>query len=258
MIGDAIGEGVQARKQLKAAKDAQKDAKKDRERALWIQQQQDYTPEYAADHIGPYQRSESPVADAFLQSFLTGDNSSALQGTRRGAPQLQAAADARSAQRFGSVDQLLAKERELKASTPWEVKPFTREISKPDLSEDAYKASQLGYLTKEQMKALDSVGFEFKDGRFREKGSDKTAKRLMQSLKMNTDLQGGQGQQVIAGIADAILAGQDLKDIKAELKAKPSPTDSSLENSTKRAHDAKKAREQAAKDEFMRRYSQGK
>ncbi len=127
-IGDNIGKAVGAQKQLTESKKEQRRMRADRERALGIAAEQDWEPTYMSDHMPAYERSTSPLADAFLESMLTGDNPNAVQGTRAGAPQLQAAAQGRSDRRFGPADALLAKQREMEASQPWKVKPFEEPV----------------------------------------------------------------------------------------------------------------------------------
>jgi hypothetical protein len=212
-LAEGIAKGKQARLQLEAAKKAQTAAKEDRERSVFMAQQADWKPEYASDHVAPYQRSESPIADAFLNSFVSGDNASAIQGTRRGAPQMQAQAQQRSDQRFGNMDQLLAKEQQIQQSTPWAVQPFTRQISKPDLSQAAFKADTAGGLNADQMKQLQAAGFKFtSDGLFRTNKSGPTSKAIMKELGVGPD--SDQGRRLMAEIAKELQGGLMIKDIK--------------------------------------------
>lgn len=216
-IGTAIGKGVQAKKQLRAAKNEQNRINQDRERGLWNLQQMDYQPEMASDHIGPYQRSQSPVADAFLGSLLTGANDQAMQSTRAGAPRAQAQARNAFQQQYGDWNSLRQRDQQMRQSTPWDVKPFDRQISKPDLSEGAFKADQLGYLDKDQLKLLEAAGFGFKNGRFREKYSNTTAKEIMHTLGLNTDSPGAQGQQMLQAIANYMQQGGTLDSFRKNM-----------------------------------------
>lgn len=163
MIGDSIGKGRQAKLQLRAAKKAQTQARDSQERAVWMAQEQDWNPEYASDHIGPYQRSQSPIADAWLDSLLTGDNQSAVQGTRAGAQFEKADAGQRFNQNYGGWDALRQKQREVEAATPWAVTPTTRQVSQPDVSRYAWDAHKAGGLSLDELKQLERDGFQFND-----------------------------------------------------------------------------------------------
>lgn len=213
MIGDSIGKGVQAKKQLEAAKKAQQQARQDRERALWINQQQDWQPEMVSDHIGPYQRSTSPVADAFLQSLLTGDNSAAVQGTRADSGQRKAQAQRGFNRNYGGWDQVRQKQREMESSTPWEVKPFTREVSTPDVSAESWTAYKAGGLAPEEVRQLERDGFKFNDqGEFRNKGSAKSAQKAMIGAtgRVAGSADSPEGRAFMRGLARARSQGMSL------------------------------------------------
>lgn len=212
MIGDSIGKGVQARQQLRAAKQAQAQARDDRERGVFMSQQMDWKPEYASEHVGAYQKAETPIADTFLNSFLTDDNASAQQGTRAGAPAAQANATNRSAQRYGTVDQLVARNNQVQKETPWAVTPFTREIDKPDVSQNAYEADRAGGLSPDQLKALAAQGFKFNTkGQFRTVKSGGDAKALMKAAGIAPDSE--QGRQYMRGVASALSTGTTMEEI---------------------------------------------
>src|ERR1043165_2655260 len=92
MIGDSIGAAVGAEKQRKQAQKEARYARNDRERALAMAADANYNPFLVSDVIDPYQRSQSPVARGYLESFLTGANPQAVQGVRAGAPVQKASA----------------------------------------------------------------------------------------------------------------------------------------------------------------------
>jgi hypothetical protein len=116
---------IAANRQKKAAAQSKKDAQALRQQGLDFASGLNWEPELLSDHAPVYQRSQSPIADAFLQSLLTGDNAAMIQGTRHGAPQLKAAAQQRFDQSTGGFDALRARQREMEQSTPWIPKPFT-------------------------------------------------------------------------------------------------------------------------------------
>jgi hypothetical protein len=78
-----------------------------------------YDPTYQSQLIGPYQRSQSPAARAYLESMLTGDNSQAAAAPWADqSQQAQAGFD----KRYGNYDKLLGDGRNGRASTPWKTK----------------------------------------------------------------------------------------------------------------------------------------
>jgi hypothetical protein len=217
-VGTPIGHGVQARKQLEATKVAQRRAEEDRERALWMAQNMDWSPEYASEHVGPFQRSESPVADAFLSSLLTGANPAAVQGTRAGAADQRAYRQQKFDRETGGWDALRARQREMQESTPWEVKPFTREVSQPDFSREARTAARAGGLSAEEAKQLERDGFKFNEfGEFMNKSSAKSAQKAMIQGTGHTAGQADtpQGRQFMRGLARLRADGLTLNDALA-------------------------------------------
>lgn len=74
-------------------------------------QNADWNPEYEAN-IGPqFQREKSPVARAFLESFLTGENPAAVQSTRLGAARAQSSKQGQFNRDYGGWDALRAQQR---------------------------------------------------------------------------------------------------------------------------------------------------
>ena len=218
-IGFNIGKGVQAKKQLRAAKNEQNRITQDRERGLWSLNQMDWQPELASNRAQTYQRSQSPVADAFLGSLLTGSNDQAIQSTRAGAPQAKAQAQNAFAKQYGGWDQLRQQDAAMRQSTPWELKPLDRQVSKPDLSDEAYMSDELGYLDPKQLKILQANGFGFKDGRFRTKHSGKTSKEIASVLGIGntSDAAGSQGQQMLQAMANYLMQGNTLDSFRKNM-----------------------------------------
>lgn len=122
-IGDAIGEAVAANKKKKEANKQARLAGEDRERAVDMAASANYQPFLVSDAIGPYQRSQSPVARGYIESLLTGANPAAVQGVRAGAPQAQRTASQQFRDAYGGWEQLRAQQRAMETSTPWQTRP---------------------------------------------------------------------------------------------------------------------------------------
>lgn len=115
---------------------AEKEAKRSAERARGNQrdnmnllQSQQHNPELVSRHIGPYKRSQSPVADAFLESMLTGQNAGAVQGTRAGASGQRRNAQQGFDASTGGFDALRARQEAAREETPWAVRGFNRDVT---------------------------------------------------------------------------------------------------------------------------------
>jgi hypothetical protein len=144
---------------------------------------------------------------------MSGDNSAGIGSTVAGAAAAKANAQGRSNQRYGNMDQLLARERQIQTETPWAVTPFTREISKPDISANAYKANRTGGMSADQYKALTNAGFKFTDnGQFQTNRSGGDSKGLMKALGFAPD--SPEGRQAMRGVAALLERGMSLKDIQ--------------------------------------------
>lgn len=120
-IAKAVGLEQQGRSQAKAAA-AYQQAQQQRINSL------DWEPEYASQHAPTYQRSQSPVARAYLESMLTGSNPDTTPTTQHNAPGIQQEAAQRFGNTYGSWGALQAKQAQLDADTPWKVTPITRKV----------------------------------------------------------------------------------------------------------------------------------
>lgn len=120
-IVSGITGAVGAQQQEDEAKRQLEAAQRDRQAGVQFAENLDWSPERVRDQVGTFKRSESPIADAFLQSFLTGDNPAGIQGTRAGAKFDKADAQQRFNTNFGGWDALRARQREVDASTPWKL-----------------------------------------------------------------------------------------------------------------------------------------
>jgi hypothetical protein len=103
-IGKMVGNIKGQQQAGKRAAQAEKDYWKRIEAGNW-------EPEYASEHAPGYQQTKSPVARAYLESFLTGDNPDAVQGTRAGSSGplgTKAVAQNQFNQAYGGWDKLQA------------------------------------------------------------------------------------------------------------------------------------------------------
>lgn len=187
-IGDSIGKAVGAEKQRKQAEREQKAMRRDRERALGMAADADYEPELLSDHAAPYQRSQSPLATGFLESFLTGSQPAAVQGTRAGAPAMQAKAQGNWDRNYGGTDALIGKQRAAEQATPWAVKPFEGNVvdqSERDRAQERYgdaAAQSTWGITPDQIRRLREFGVTFDDGG-RWKGANGDANEIAENLR---------------------------------------------------------------------------
>jgi hypothetical protein len=210
-IGTSAGNARADKLQMREAKRERGRAIDDRERAIWGASQQDWDPELVSEHIGPYQRSRSPVADAFLESLLTGDNPAAVQGTRNQAPQMKARAQQRFNANTGGWDALRQRQAQMQQSTPWEIKPFDRQVSTPDMSNEAWTAQRAGGLAPAETKQLLRDGFKFNEfGEFMNKSSGKIAQGAMKNNA--ADANSPQARQYMRGLARTRAEGVPLQD----------------------------------------------
>jgi hypothetical protein len=96
-----------------------KNAKRQRQEAMAMLRNQQRDPYLASKSIPTYQRSESPIADAFLESLLTGSNPQAVQGTRAGSATARAGAQRTFDANTGGMDALRARQEAMQTDTPW-------------------------------------------------------------------------------------------------------------------------------------------
>jgi hypothetical protein len=216
-IADAAAAANAARKQHSAAKSEQQRIEDERERALWMSQKMDWTPEYASKQAPTFKRSESPVGDAFLDSFLMGTNPMAIKGTMAGAPAQKAVAQQRFNRQTGGWDALRAREAALEKETPWAVTAPTREINKPDIARETFMADQIGYLSPAEIEALERAGLRFKSGRLSTKSSGPTSIKLMRQLGLSDSTPAGQA--ALRSIAREIQGGREIGDILSSVRA---------------------------------------
>lgn len=128
-MGGPVSTWLEGNQREKGAEEAARLAKEQQVAGMQLINGLDYDPMYASQNVPTYQRSRSPVARSYLESFLAGNNP---QATFSGAPNAkvtkmrqQGAQD----QMFGTMQQRIAAQRAMEAETPWKVTTPTRKIS---------------------------------------------------------------------------------------------------------------------------------
>lgn len=92
-----------------------------------------FEPEYGSQHAPEFKKAESPVARAYLESFLTGSNPAAIQSTRLGADVDKAAAQSKFNQAYGGWDKLQAQQQAAQAdNSRFKVAPIVRPVQDAD------------------------------------------------------------------------------------------------------------------------------
>jgi hypothetical protein len=152
-VGDFIG----SRQREKDAKQEAARAERERKAAL---EASNWEPAYASEQAPTFQTAKSPVARAYLESFLTGANADAVQGTRAGSEFAKKDAGATFNREFGGWDKLHDEQRAIDADTErFAVKPIEREVMPTDQrSEAARFANQVGGDT-DKIEAMLAQGF---------------------------------------------------------------------------------------------------
>ncbi len=112
-----------------AAKEAAKLAKEQQKAGMQLINELDYEPMYASQNVPTFQRSKSPVARSYLESFLAGNNPSATFSGAPNAKVTKARQQGAQNQMFGTIEQRIAAQRAMEAETPWKVTPPERKIN---------------------------------------------------------------------------------------------------------------------------------
>lgn len=105
-----------------AKKNREETARNARRNSLMVESM-DWTPTYANNLMsngGQYQKTESPLADSYLESILTGSNPDTVFS---GSPNAAGAKQAKLAQReqqFGKPADLLARQRKVQSTNPYQ------------------------------------------------------------------------------------------------------------------------------------------
>jgi hypothetical protein len=166
-IGEVLKMGFNAWGKAKEAKENQKAAERDKERQFKVLESMDFEPVYASATTPTYQRTESPIARSYLESFLLGNNPDA---TFSGAPNAKATRAGQQYQQnamFGTPEQRVARAQQIQTETPWwKVTPPTQPVVTQKMKDSSFTArypeiAKLGIDTEEKyQKALAAGLFE--------------------------------------------------------------------------------------------------
>lgn len=116
------GKGMEARQNSKAAR-------QDKADRLNLIKSLDYDPMYASDTTPTFQRSQSPVARAYLESFLMGNNPDMTFSGRPNAAHTKAEQQTAQNAMFGTPAERLQQSQQIQNSTPWKVQTPTRTVT---------------------------------------------------------------------------------------------------------------------------------
>ncbi len=129
-FGALGGKAVEGRRNRQAAREA-------RQQQFDMIDKLDWEPMYASQTVPQYQKTQSPVATSFLNSFLMGTNPAAVGSTRYGAPAQKAAMQAQENKLFGTPEERLAKEQKIASTNPYSFKTPTRTVGNNKQTSDA-------------------------------------------------------------------------------------------------------------------------
>lgn len=151
------------------AKKARQAARADKEERMRLLNSLDYTPMYASETTPTYQRTQSPVARSYLESFLSGSNPDATFSGAPNAGYQKAQAQLAQNRQYGTPDERIAAQQQINTATPWQVSTPTRSVQgtqQKALDQATYnKALGAGY-TMDDLRHLQSAAPEhFKAGR---------------------------------------------------------------------------------------------
>ncbi len=127
--------------QNKANKENRKAADRARKQTFDTINSLDWEPMYASDTVPAYQKTQSPVARSYLESFLAGNNPNMTFSGAPNAGFTKARQQASQDAMFGTMDQRIAQQRALEASNPYQVQTPTRPVMSGQAKEAIYKGS---------------------------------------------------------------------------------------------------------------------
>ncbi len=131
-------QAIQGKYDKDAAREAAKLAEKQQKASMQLINELDYEPVYASQTVPTYQRSQSPVARSYIESFLMGNNPDAIMSTSPNAKINKARAQQAQNQMFGTPEERLAKQNAYFAETPWKVTAPTRSVKSTFTPEAAF------------------------------------------------------------------------------------------------------------------------
>lgn len=126
---------------FKQAKENRKAARDERTRNMALLNGLDFEPMYASETVPTYQKTQSPVARSYLESFLSGNNPNMTFSGAPNAAVTKAAQQRAQNAMFGTPEQRVAQQRQIDTQTPWQVKTPTRKV-KSEANEPARVAAE--------------------------------------------------------------------------------------------------------------------
>lgn len=120
-IVELFKEGGRLFGESRRVKNDREAAEKDRKERFKLIESMDFQPTYASQTTPTFRRTESPVARAYLESMLLGNNpDSTFSGAPNAAAQKNVQQRAQNSM-FGTPEQRAARQAEILGETPWAV-----------------------------------------------------------------------------------------------------------------------------------------
>ncbi len=110
------------------ARKGERQAKRARRERMDLVNSMDWEPELASTNVTPYQKTNSPVARAYVESLLLGQNPDLTFSGETNADFKRAAQERTSANLYGTPAELAAKGAAAQAENPYEVTTPTRPV----------------------------------------------------------------------------------------------------------------------------------
>jgi len=127
--------------QVKANKENRKAAEEARRQSFNTIKSLDWEPMYASDTVPQYQKTQSPVARSYLESFLAGNNPNmTFSGAPNAALTKQRQQQSQDAM-FGTMDQRIAQQRAIEQQNPYKVQTPTRKVFSDQAQQGVFASS---------------------------------------------------------------------------------------------------------------------
>lgn len=160
-IIDSIVNAVAGAKATKKNREA---AENDRKQRMAMIESMDFEPMYASNTTPTFQRTQSPVARSYLESFLMGTNPNATFSGSPNAKAMQASQQRQENATFGTPQERAQRQQQILQETPWKVVAPTTPVKTEQSKESAWTAGnpewvRLGY-TQEDLQKLQAMATE--------------------------------------------------------------------------------------------------
>jgi hypothetical protein len=139
-IGDIARDGFGAWGRAKENEKNRQAAKEDRAARMKMFEAMDFEPMYASENVPTYQKTKSPVARSYLESFLMGNNPDSTLSIAPNAAVTKKAQQQKQNAMFGTPEERMAQQRAVAAETPWKVTAPTRPVVTPQREEATWQA----------------------------------------------------------------------------------------------------------------------